>query len=79
MLSPLLPGRLVAWSGVGIGFPSLAISTMAFKVNGINFNPSILDGHCCVISPWSEVIYCANLGMDVMPVSNAPNFLLNLV
>jgi photosystem II P680 reaction center D1 protein len=64
---------------VAIGIPSLAISTMAFKLNGINFNPSILDGHCCVISPSSEVIYRAYLGMDVMQVSNAPNFLLNLV
>ena len=70
---------LVAWSWVGIGSPCLGISSMAFQLNGVNFNPSILDGHCRVISSWADVICRANLGMDVMHVLTAPNFSLDLV
>ena len=52
---------------------------MAFQLNGFNFNPSILDGHCRLIFPWSEVICRANLGMDLIDVPSAPTCPLGLV
>jgi len=35
---------LAAWPVVGIWFTALGVSTMAFNLNGFNFNQSILDG-----------------------------------
>merc|ERR1719235_2934688 len=38
---------LAAWPVLGIWFTSLGVSTMAFNLNGLNFNQSLLDydGH----------------------------------
>jgi photosystem II P680 reaction center D1 protein len=52
---------------------------MAFQLNGFNFNPLILDGHCRLISSWADVICRANLGMDLMHVPSAPNSPFDLV
>ena len=38
---------LAAWPVIGIWFTALGVSTMAFNLNGLNFNQSIIDssGH----------------------------------
>jgi len=69
---------LAAWPVVGIWFTSLGISTMAFNLNGFNFNQSVLDSQGRVISTWADVLNRANLGMEVMHERNAHNFPLDL-
>ncbi|WP_431191236.1 photosystem II protein D1 [Leptolyngbya subtilissima] len=69
---------LGAWPVIGIWFTSLGISTMAFNLNGFNFNQSILDSQGRVIGTWADVINRANLGMEVMHERNAHNFPLDL-
>jgi photosystem II P680 reaction center D1 protein len=56
----------------------LGISTMAFNLNGFNFNQSIIDSQGRVINTWADVINRANLGMEVMHERNAHNFPLDL-
>ena len=69
---------LAAWPVIGIWFTAMGVSTMAFNLNGFNFNQSILDssGHC--ISTWSDVLNRADLGIEVMHERNAHNFPLDL-
>ncbi len=69
---------LGAWPVVGIWFTALGISTMAFNLNGFNFNQSIIDSQGRVVSTWADVINRANLGMEVMHERNAHNFPLDL-
>ncbi|NEZ58730.1 photosystem II q(b) protein [Leptolyngbyaceae cyanobacterium CCMR0082] len=69
---------MAAWPVIGIWFTALGISTMAFNLNGFNFNQSILDSQGRVISTWADVINRANLGMEVMHERNAHNFPLDL-
>ncbi|TAD93508.1 MAG: photosystem II q(b) protein [Oscillatoriales cyanobacterium] len=69
---------LGAWPVVGIWFTALGISTMAFNLNGFNFNQSIIDSQGRVINTWADVINRANLGMEVMHERNAHNFPLDL-
>jgi len=69
---------LAAWPVVGIWFTALGISTMAFNLNGFNFNHSVLDSQGRVISTWADVLNRANLGMEVMHERNAHNFPLDL-
>ncbi|CAN6476525.1 unnamed protein product [Victoria cruziana] len=69
---------LVAWPIVGIWFTALGISTMAFNLNGFNFNQSVVVNQGCVINTWANIINCANLGMEVMHERNAHNFPLDL-
>jgi len=69
---------LAAWPVVGIWFTALGISTMAFNLNGFNFNQSIMDSQGRVIATWADVINRANLGMEVMHERNAHNFPLDL-
>jgi photosystem II P680 reaction center D1 protein len=54
------------------------VSTMAFNLNGFNFNQSIQssDGH--VINTWADILNRAGLGMEVMHERNAHNFPLDL-
>jgi photosystem II P680 reaction center D1 protein len=63
---------------VGIWFTSMGISTMAFNLNGFNFNQSILDAQGRVLPTWADLINRANLGMEVMHERNAHNFPLDL-
>ncbi len=42
----------------------MGISTMAFNLNGFNFNQSILDANGKVVPTWADVLNRANLGMD---------------
>jgi photosystem II P680 reaction center D1 protein len=69
---------LAAWPVLGIWFTSLGVSTMAFNLNGLNFNQSILDSSAQVISSWADVVNRADLGMEVMHERNAHNFPLDL-
>jgi photosystem II P680 reaction center D1 protein len=69
---------LAAWPVVGIWFTALGISTMAFNLNGFNFNHSILDANGRVINTWADVLNRANLGIEVMHERNAHNFPLDL-
>ena len=69
---------LAAWPVVGIWFTALGVSTMAFNLNGFNFNQSILDGHGRVLNTCADVLNRAGLGMEVMHERNAHNFPLDL-
>ena len=69
---------LAAWLIVGIWFTILGINTMAFNINGFNFNQSVVDSQGCVINTWVDIINRANLGMEVMHERNAHNFPLDL-
>ena len=42
---------------------ALGISTMAFNLNGFNFNQSVVDSQGRVINTWADIINRANLGM----------------
>ncbi|KAJ0920654.1 Photosystem II protein D1 [Helianthus annuus] len=66
------------WLVVGIWFTALGISTMAFNLNGFNFNQSVVDSQGRVINTWADIINRANLGMEVMHERNAHNFPLDL-
>jgi photosystem II P680 reaction center D1 protein len=61
---------LAAWPVVCIWFTVLGISTMAFNLNGFNFNQSI-DSQGRVLNSWADIINRANLGMEVMHERNA--------
>ena len=63
---------------VGIWFTALGVSTMAFNLNGFNFNQSIIDSQGRVVNTWADVLNRAGLGMEVMHERNAHNFPLDL-
>ena len=69
---------LATWPVVCIWLTSMGVSTMAFNLNGFNFNQSILDADGKVIPTWADVLNRANLGMEVMHERNAHNFPLDL-
>ena len=69
---------LAAWPVVGIWFTSLGVSTMAFNLNGFNFNQSIIDSESRVINTWADLLNRADLGLEVMHERNAHNFPLDL-
>merc|ERR1719156_128915 len=69
---------LGAWPVVGIWFTALGVSTMAFNLNGLNFNQSIIDSSGHLINSWADILNRADLGMEVMHERNAHNFPLDL-
>ena len=69
---------LAAWPVVGIWLTALGVSTMAFNLNGFNFNQSVVDSQGRVINTWADIINRADLGMEVMHERNAHNFPLDL-
>ena len=69
---------LGAWPVLGIWFTSLGVSTMAFNLNGFNFNQSIIAGNNQVINTWADILNRADLGLEVMHERNAHNFPLDL-
>ncbi|MGC9502724.1 photosystem II q(b) protein [Baaleninema sp.] len=69
---------LGAWPVVGIWFASLGLSTMAFNLNGFNFNQSVLDAQGRVINTWADVLNRANLGIEVIHERNAHQFPMDL-
>jgi photosystem II P680 reaction center D1 protein len=69
---------LAAWPVVGIWLTALGVSTMAFNLNGFNFNQSILAADNRVVPTWADILNRANLGLEVMHERNAHNFPLDL-
>ena len=69
---------LAAWPVVGIWFTALGVSTMAFNLNGFNFNQAIQAADGRVINTWADILNRAGLGMEVMHERNAHNFPLDL-
>ena len=55
---------LAALPDVGIWFTALGVSTMAFNLNGFNFNQSILDGQGRVLNTWADVLNRAGLRIE---------------
>ena len=56
----------------------MGISTMAFNLNGFNFNQSVVDAAGRTVPTWADVLNRADLGMEVMHERNAHNFPLDL-
>ena len=56
----------------------MGICTMAFNLNGFNFNQSIVSADGKIVPTWADVLNRANLGMEVMHERNAHNFPLDL-
>jgi photosystem II P680 reaction center D1 protein len=69
---------LAVWPVLGIWFTSLGVSTMAFNLNGLNFNHSLYDTSNHLINSWADILNRADLGMEVMHERNAHNFPLDL-
>jgi photosystem II P680 reaction center D1 protein len=69
---------LAAWPVVGIWFAALGVSTMAFNLNGFNFNQSLIDNQNNVIPTWADILNRAGLGFEVMHERNAHNYPLDL-
>jgi photosystem II P680 reaction center D1 protein len=69
---------LAAWPVIGIWMASMLISMVAFNLNGLNFNQSLVDSQGRVINTWADIINRANLGTEVMHERNAHNFPLDL-
>ena len=59
---------LGGWPVIGIWFTALGVSTMAFNLNGLNFNQSIIDSSGHLINSWADIMNRADLGMEVMHV-----------
>ncbi len=69
---------LAAWPVIGIWCTAMGVSTMAFNLNGLNFNQSLLDSSGHVVNSWADVVNRADLGMEVMHERNTHNFPLDL-
>lgn len=69
---------LGAWPVIGIWFTALGVSTMAFNLNGLNFNQSIVDSSGHLISSWADIMNRADLGIEVMHERNAHQYPLDL-
>ncbi|MBO9998770.1 MAG: photosystem II q(b) protein [Cyanobacteria bacterium SID2] len=65
---------LGAFPVIGIWCAALAVGTMAFNLNGFNFNQSVLDAQGRVIRTNADIINRANLGIQVMHAPNAHHF-----
>jgi len=56
----------------------IGVSTMAFNLNGLNFNQSIVDSMGHLVNSLADIVNRADLGMEVMHERNAHNFPLDL-
>jgi photosystem II P680 reaction center D1 protein len=56
----------------------MGVAVMAFNLNGLNFNQSVLDARGSVVNTWADILNRSNLGMEVMHERNAHNFPLDL-
>ena len=56
----------------------MGVSTMAFNLNGFNFNQSVVDSNGRIVPTWADILNRADLGMEVMHERNAHNFPLDL-
>lgn len=59
---------------IGIWFAALGISSIAFNLNGFNFNHSILDSQGQVIPTDADLLNRATLGIQVMHAPNTHHF-----
>merc|ERR1711991_316081 len=69
---------LAVFPVVCVWLTSMGISTMAFNLNGFNFNQSVVDANNKVIPTWADILNRAGLGMEVMHERNSHNFPLDL-
>jgi photosystem II P680 reaction center D1 protein len=69
---------LVALPTIGIWCAALAVSVMAFNLNGFNFHHSVLDSQGHVIRTWDDILNRADVGLQAMHAPNAHNFPLVL-
>ena len=69
---------LAVFPVVCVWLTSMGICTMAFNLNGFNFNQSIVDANGKIVPTWADVLNRANLGFEVMHERNAHNFPLDL-
>ena len=69
---------LGVWPVIGIWFTALGVSTMAFNLNGLNFNQSLVDCKGHLLSSWADLVNRANLGLEVMHERNAHHYPLDL-
>ncbi|NEP16654.1 MAG: photosystem II q(b) protein [Leptolyngbya sp. SIO4C1] len=69
---------MAALPTVGIWCAALGVATMAFNLNGFNFNQSVLDSQGRVIPTYADLINRATLGLQVMHAPNAHHFPLVL-
>jgi len=65
---------LVALPTLGIWFATAGVCTMAFNLNGFNFNHSILDSRGVVIPTEADLLNRATLGLQAMHEPNAHLF-----
>jgi photosystem II P680 reaction center D1 protein len=69
---------LAALPTIGIWCAALGVGTIAFNLNGFNFNHSIVDSGDRFIPTDADLINRANIGIQVMHSPNAHNFPLDL-
>lgn len=69
---------LAAFPTVCIWLTALGVGTMAFNLNGFNFNQSILDSAGRVIPTYADLMNRADLGIQAMHSPNAHHFPLML-
>jgi photosystem II P680 reaction center D1 protein len=69
---------LAVWPVLGIWLTALGVSTMAFNLNGLNFNQSIISGSGQVINSWADIVNRGDLGLEVMHERNAHQFPLDI-
>jgi photosystem II P680 reaction center D1 protein len=69
---------MAALPTVGIWAAAIGIGIMAFNLNGLNFNQSILDSQGRFIPTYADLLNRANLGIQVMHAPNAHHFPLLL-
>ncbi|MEM7770969.1 MAG: photosystem II q(b) protein [Cyanobacteria bacterium P01_A01_bin.37] len=65
---------MAAFPTIGIWLASIGIATMAFNLNGFNFNHSVLDSQGRVINTTADIVNRATLGIQVMHSPNAHHF-----
>lgn len=65
---------LAALPTIGIWFAALGISSVAFNLNGFNFNHSILDSQGRLIATDADLVNRATLGLQAMHSPNTHNF-----
>ncbi|ACK70003.1 photosystem q(b) protein [Gloeothece citriformis PCC 7424] len=63
---------------IGIWCATLAVGTMAFNLNGFNFNQSVVDSQGHPIYTDADLLNRANLGIRAMHAPNAHHFPLTL-
>jgi photosystem II P680 reaction center D1 protein len=69
---------LAVFPTVCIWFTALGVGTMAFNLNGFNFNHSVLDASGRPVLTYADIINRANLGAQSMHAPNAHHFPLLL-